>query len=102
MFILGRVYEYRRAGYGTRDAVVLAVTKTGNVITAAGSIMIIAFAGLIFSSQPALNQISFYVVFSLIVDTLVTRTILVPAVLTLLGEWNYWPSRMPTPKHKLL
>lgn len=57
----------------------------------AGAIMAIAFVGLLFSGEPILNQLSFFLVFSVLFDTLVVRSILVPAMMTMLGRWNWWP-----------
>jgi hypothetical protein len=47
-FLLSRVTECRRAGYGDRHSIILGVTQTGSIITAAGVIMAIAFLGLLF------------------------------------------------------
>ncbi len=53
--------------------------------------MAIAFVGLLFSDEPILNQLSFFLVFAVLFDTLVVRSILVPALMALLGKWNWWP-----------
>ena len=64
--------------------------KTGGIITAAGVIMAIAFSGLLLSSMPCINQLSFYLVFAVLFDTFVIRTVLVPALLDLFGFANFW------------
>lgn len=73
------------------SALVAGIDKTGSIITAAGLVMAIAFSGLLLSSEPAVNQISFYLVFSVLLDTFVVRTILVPAIIAILGQWAWWP-----------
>ena len=83
--------EYYRLGCSPREAVALGVEKTGAIITAAGVIMAIAFSGLLLSSMPCINQLSFYLVFAVLFDTFVVRTLLVPALLDLLGEASFWP-----------
>ena len=57
--------------------------------------MAVAFMGMIFSPEAVLNQLSFFLVFAVLFDTLVVRMILVPSLMALLGSWNWWPSRSP-------
>ena len=59
--------------------------------------MSIAFCGLLLNATATLNQLACVLVTSVLLDTFVVRTLLLPAVSTLLGEWNWWPRRMPTP-----
>ena len=95
VFLISRVLEYRKLGLTTKQAVLYGFAQTGPIITAAGAIMAIAFAGLLFSSEGALNEMSFYLVFAVLFDTLVVRSLLVPSVMVILGEWNWWPAKMP-------
>lgn len=76
----------------TREAVMLALCKSGSVITAAGIIMSVAFFGLILSSVPALNTLGFMLVVAALFDTFVVRVVLVPGLMSLFGDWN-WGSR---------
>eukprot|EP00456_Euglypha_rotunda_P063103 TRINITY_DN5327_c0_g2_i3.p1 TRINITY_DN5327_c0_g2~~TRINITY_DN5327_c0_g2_i3.p1 ORF type:complete len:117 (+),score=20.13 TRINITY_DN5327_c0_g2_i3:101-451(+) len=57
--------------------------------------MFIAFAGLMFSSELALNQYGFFLAFAVLVDTFVVRTLLVPAIMGLAGAANWWPGYVP-------
>eukprot|EP01063_Lacrimia_lanifica_P010961 TRINITY_DN1772_c0_g2_i1.p1 TRINITY_DN1772_c0_g2~~TRINITY_DN1772_c0_g2_i1.p1 ORF type:complete len:958 (+),score=300.73 TRINITY_DN1772_c0_g2_i1:60-2933(+) len=91
MFLLTRIVEYRARGFSTRQAVCQASAKTGFLITAAGVIMAIAFSGLFFSAEPYMHQLSFFMVFAVLFDTFVVRTLMVPALMGLLGEYNWWP-----------
>lgn len=96
IFLLTRIREYRAMGVAdpgddSASNVLMGLAQTGGVITAAGAIMAIAFLGLLFSGEPVLNQLSFLLVFSVLFDTLVVRSVLVPAMMTLLGRWNWWP-----------
>ena len=95
IFLLTRIWEFRAKGFGDREAVLAGLAKTGHVITAAGVIMAIAFAGLLFSAEPVLNQISFFMVAAVLLDTLIVRTILVPALMVVLGPANWWPRKVP-------
>jgi uncharacterized membrane protein YdfJ with MMPL/SSD domain len=67
----------------------------GHIISAAGAIMAIAFLGLLFTGEAVLNQISFFLVFAVLLDTLLIRTMVVPACMSLLGNANWWPGRVP-------
>eukprot|EP00041_Stephanoeca_diplocostata_P029265 m.860085 g.860085 ORF g.860085 m.860085 type:complete len:862 (-) comp23527_c0_seq8:171-2756(-) len=95
VFLISRVVEFRRQGLSNRAAIVMGVCKTGGIITAAGGIMAIAFAGLLFSQEPVLNELSFFLVFAVLVDTFVIRLLLVPALMVLLGDSNWWPGTVP-------
>lgn len=91
-------------GYSTPEAIVLGFAKTGHIITAAGVfltllhfdhfsgvIMAVAFSGLLFSDVPGMNMLSFYMVFSVLFDTFVVRSLLVPSTMSLLRDANWWP-----------
>ena len=59
--------------------------------------MAIAFWGLLLTSTPTLNQTACALVSSVLLDTFVVRTLLLPAIMALLGRWNWWPRKMPEP-----
>ena len=67
------------------------------IISAAGLVMAIAFGGLFLAGEPAMNQLAFFFVTSVLVDTFLTRTILVPCMMDVLGRLNWLPRPMPTP-----
>eukprot|EP01060_Flectonema_neradi_P041215 TRINITY_DN970_c0_g1_i1.p1 TRINITY_DN970_c0_g1~~TRINITY_DN970_c0_g1_i1.p1 ORF type:complete len:887 (+),score=139.08 TRINITY_DN970_c0_g1_i1:40-2661(+) len=103
IFLLTRIKEYYEEivndttlDLNNNERTLLAIHKglcdTGHIITAAGMIMGVAFSGLFFSNIPVINQMGFYLVFSVLFDTFVVRSILVPALMSLLGEWNWWPA----------
>ena len=88
-------WTHRKLGHSDREAVVLAQAKTGHVITTAGTIMAVSLGGLIFSSLPGMNQWSFVLAVSVVVDTVFVRSMLVPAVMGVLNSWNWWPLELP-------
>ena len=95
IFLLTRILEYRESGLSEKDSILSGLAQTGSIITAAGLIMSIAFCGLLFSSLPALNQLSFFLVISVLVDTLLIRSVLVPCLMRLIGKLNWWPRKLP-------
>jgi uncharacterized membrane protein YdfJ with MMPL/SSD domain len=73
------------------------LVKTGAIITAAGLIMTIAFAGLLLSTSALLVQFGFMLCFAVLLDTFVVRTALVPAIMHVAGLFslNWYPGKMP-------
>merc|ERR1719331_1920227 len=94
IFLLTRILELRRTGLTEVGSIVSGLTMTGHIITAAGMIMAIAFAGLLLSSETAMNQISCLLVTAVLVDTFVVRSVLVPAVMGMLGRLNWFPQQL--------
>ncbi|MFE6508335.1 MMPL family transporter [Nocardioides sp. NPDC057767] len=78
---------------GTRAAMVEAVAHTGNVITSAGIVLAAVFAALGVLPLVVLGQLGLIVGVGVLVDTLVVRTVIVPAIFALVGERIWWPSR---------
>jgi len=95
IFLASRVLEFRMMGYDENSAVLKGLYKTGGIITAAGTIMAIAFGGLIFASELLLNQFGFYIFVAVIMDTFVVRTIMVPILMGLSGKYTWWPAKLP-------
>lgn len=97
IFLFARAYELRASGMSDRDAICRAVGLTGPVISSAGVIMALAFAGMVVGSNKYLNEFGFVMIVGVLLDTFVVRTVLVPCVLSLGGGLNWWPGRMPAP-----
>eukprot|EP01060_Flectonema_neradi_P031227 TRINITY_DN4686_c0_g1_i2.p1 TRINITY_DN4686_c0_g1~~TRINITY_DN4686_c0_g1_i2.p1 ORF type:complete len:925 (+),score=138.25 TRINITY_DN4686_c0_g1_i2:37-2811(+) len=96
VFLLTRIYEYRiQHCYQTNAAIVKGLSKTGPIITGAGVIMTIAFAGLISSNVVGLNQLGLLLCFSVLCDTFVVRSLFVPATMFILKEYNWFWRRVP-------
>ncbi|TWG24642.1 MMPL family transporter [Actinoplanes teichomyceticus] len=85
---------------GTRDGMVHAVAVTGAVITSAGILLAAVFAVLGVLPVITLTQIGVIVMIGVLLDTLLVRTVLVPALATLLGDRFWWPGR-PRPSAEL-
>jgi predicted RND superfamily exporter protein len=97
IFLISRIVEYRKEGFTDRDSIVKGVAKTGGIISGAGLIMSLAFSGLLFSSKVMHQQFATLLIASVMLDTFVVRTVLVPALMLVCGSWNWWPYKMPEP-----
>lgn len=80
---------------GTRAGMVNAVAHTGSVITSAGIVLAGVFAALGVLPLVVLGQLGLIVGVGVIVDTLVVRTVVVPALFGLIGDRIWWPGRAP-------
>jgi uncharacterized membrane protein YdfJ with MMPL/SSD domain len=94
LFLVIRILEFRKNGFSTKESVIRGSASTGTIITAAGVIQGLAFMGLLFSREPILNQLSFYLFISVLFDTFIVRTLLVPAIMGILGRANWWPLKL--------
>lgn len=79
---------------GMRLGVIRTLTSTGGVITAAGLIFAASMSGLLFSSITTVVQGGFLIGVGVLLDTFLVRTVTVPAMATLVGRANWWPSRL--------
>jgi uncharacterized membrane protein YdfJ with MMPL/SSD domain len=92
IYLMARIRE-ETAELGLHDGVRLAVSRTGGVISSAGLILAGTFAALMTLPLRDLFQLGFAVAFGVLIDTFIVRPIVVPAIVLLLGRWNWWPGR---------
>jgi len=102
IFLIERIREFREEGFGERESIQLGLAATGGTISCAGLIMALTFIAQMLGSIPVTNQMGFILVFSIVTDTFIVRTVLVPAMLSLVPCANYWPSKMPRPRYEWL
>ncbi|WP_055716494.1 MMPL family transporter [Streptomyces torulosus] len=93
IFLMSRVRE-ESLRHGVRHGVLRGLVTTGGVITSAGVVLAATFAALGVIPLAFLAQIAFIVAFGVLLDTLVVRSLLVPALVRDIGERAWWPSRM--------
>jgi len=82
-----------------RDAVVRAVQVTGSTVTSAGMVLggtflVFAIAGGSGTEGAQIREIGVGLAIGVALDTFVVRTLVVPAVVVLLGRWNWWPASL--------
>ncbi|WP_329089868.1 MMPL family transporter [Actinomadura citrea] len=92
IFLMSRVREETRR-WGVREGVLRGLTATGGVITSAGVVLAATFAALVVIPLSFLAQIAFIVAFGVLLDTLVVRSLLVPALVRMIGPKVWWPTR---------
>ncbi|MDT0405564.1 MULTISPECIES: MMPL family transporter [Streptomyces] len=93
IFLMSRVREEALA-HGTRQGVLRGLTTTGGVITSAGVVLAATFAALMVIPLAFLVQIAFIVAFGVLLDTLVVRSLLVPALVIDIGPRAWWPGAL--------
>jgi RND superfamily putative drug exporter len=95
IFILTRIREEAQKGKETRQAVVDAVDRTGGIITALALILAGALGSLLLSSNRLLEGFGFAIALAVVLDAMVVRTYLVPAIMSVLGQRAWWgPNRL--------
>ncbi|MEU6546309.1 MMPL family transporter [Streptomyces sp. NPDC046859] len=93
IFLMSRVREEALL-HGHREGVLRGLTTTGGVITSAGVVLAATFAALMVIPLAFLVQIAFIVAFGVLLDTLVVRSLLVPALMIDIGRRAWWPSSL--------
>jgi uncharacterized membrane protein YdfJ with MMPL/SSD domain len=95
VFLLSRVREEWDKRHDNEAAVAYGLEHTGRIITAAAIIMIAAFSGFLAGSFVGLQEFGLGLCAAILLDATIVRAILVPAVMKLLGDWNwYLPERV--------
>ncbi|GAA1485932.1 MMPL family transporter [Brachybacterium fresconis] len=98
IFLVHRA-RHEAATHGTTQGMVRAVGSTGVVITSAGVVLAAVFAALGVLPLVVLGQLGLIVGLGVLLDTLVVRTVLVPALFALIGDRMWWPSRPAAAQH---
>ena len=90
VFLISRMHEEWTLSGDNKRAVIRGQAETGRVITAASLIMILVFVAFILTGQEAIMQIGLGFAAAIFVDAYVIRTVLVPAIMHMLGRANWW------------
>src|SRR6201996_922367 len=90
IFLLTRIRErFLQSGH-TRDAVAYGVSTSARTITSAALIMIAVFIGFAFAGMPLVAEIGVACAVAIAVDATVVRLVLVPALMAMFAQWNWW------------
>jgi putative drug exporter of the RND superfamily len=90
VFILSRIKEAHDAGKSTDDAVVDGLGHTGRLVTSAAIILFLAFAALAAGPNVDIKVFATGMAVGILLDATIIRALLVPALVSLLGRWNWW------------
>ena len=90
LFILTRIKEARDRGLESRAAVAKGIAITSGTITSAASIMVVVFAVFVTLKFVFIQQLGLGLAVAVFIDATVIRSVLLPASMTLLGDWNWW------------
>ena len=93
VFLLSRIRERVLAGESNTDAVARGVGATARLITGAAAIIVAVFIGFASGDLVPFQQMGFGVAVSLIIDATILRSVILPAAMNLLGEWNWYLPR---------
>ncbi len=98
VFLLGRIKEIHDRTGDNDHAVSMGLQKTGRIITSAAFLIVVVFAGFAAGETLTIKQLGVGLALAVIVDATIVRSLLVPATMKLLGEWNWWA---PVPLRRL-
>jgi RND superfamily putative drug exporter len=93
VLVLARIKEQHDLGASNEEAVALGIGATGRVITAAAAALAVVFLAFAVSKVFFMKQIAIGEAAAVIVDTTIVRALLVPALMGLFGDWNWWAPR---------
>jgi RND superfamily putative drug exporter len=94
VFILTRIQEARAAGLGPAAAVERGISITAGTITSAAAIMVAVFAVFVTLRLVIIRQLGLGLAVAVLIDATIIRSLLLPATMRLLGEWNWWMPRI--------
>ena len=93
VFLLSRVVEQRHRGAPNDEAVERGLQRSGRIITSAALIIVIVFSGFVAGQLLVIKEVGVALAVAVLIDATLVRMLLVPATMTLLGEWNWWAPR---------
>jgi len=90
VFLVTRIYEEWHRRRNNRDAVVHGLAATGRTITAAAAIMVLVFGAFILGGQRIIDLFGVGLASAVLLDALIVRSALVPALMLIIGDANWW------------
>jgi len=98
VFVLARIKEAHDQGVPNREAIALGVERTGRIVTAAALLFCVAIGALATSELFFTKQLGVGAALTVAIDASVIRALLVPSLMALMGDWNWWA---PAPLRRL-
>ncbi|UGQ12902.1 MMPL family transporter [Yinghuangia sp. ASG 101] len=95
VFVVSRIREAAERGLSTRDAVERGITSSAGVITSAAIVMVSVFAVFATLSMMDMKQMGVGLAAAVLIDAIVVRIVVLPSLMVLLGNRNWWPGKIP-------
>ncbi|MFJ3773175.1 MMPL family transporter [Streptomyces sp. NPDC090075] len=93
VFVVSRIREAVLRGLDTRRAVIEGIGSSAGVVTSAAVVMVTVFASFVFLTLVEMKQMGFVLAAAVLLDAFIVRIMILPSILTLLGDASWWPSR---------
>jgi len=102
VFLLTRIKEGHDRGLSTKESVAAGLEHTGRIVTAAAVLFCIAVGAFATSSIIFIKEVGLGTAFAVLVDSTIVRALLLPSLMALLGDWNWWAPRPLRTLHERL
>jgi RND superfamily putative drug exporter len=90
VFLLGRIKEFHDSGVPNRRAVAAGIEHTGRIVTSAAVLFCLAMCAMVLARIAFIKELGFGAALAVVLDASIVRAILVPSLMTILGEFNWW------------
>ena len=90
VFLLARIKEHVDAGESNNESVRRGLQRSGRIITSAATVIVLVFVGFASGQLLVIKEVGIGLAVAVILDATLVRMLLVPATMTLLGDWNWW------------
>jgi len=90
VFLISRIQEEYKLNGNNDEATVVGLASTSKIITSAALIMIVLTGAFAFTGVVPVKQIGIGIALAILIDATIIRLLLVPALMKLLGDWNWW------------
>jgi uncharacterized membrane protein YdfJ with MMPL/SSD domain len=102
VFLLDRIRELHCAGLPNQQAIALGLERTGRIVTAAALMLCVAIGSIATSQAVEVKEVSIGIAVAILIDATIVRSLLVPALMRLLGELNWWRPRVARRRERVL
>ena len=90
LFLLSRIKEQHDAGLSTTDSVSIGLQRSGRIITTAALVLAVSFFAFVIVDVSIMKMLGLGVAFAILLDATIVRALLVPALMRLFGDFNWW------------
>jgi RND superfamily putative drug exporter len=93
VLVLTRIKEAHDAGHSNTESVAIGLERTGRIVTQAALLFCVAIGAFSTSAVIFIKEVGIGTAVAVIIDASIVRALLVPSLMVLLGEWNWWAPR---------